>query len=170
MAGKKWGDVSYNGKTYDLTHLHPFNFNATISGAQVSINVVFGNHCFTDEKGDGVPLPGGRYFCEARYHASLELPRILQERLVNGHVVPHFSKTSNEVYYYSEVNDYAIFFDLRQDPQNPNGLVMFIMSAYEVDQWGKSGLPRGTAVKFNYIGHLRLNGQTYAQVKKQKRR
>ncbi|MDY3567793.1 hypothetical protein RCI24_20345 [Enterobacter hormaechei] len=29
-------------------------------------------------------------------------------------------------------------------------------------------MPRGTAVKFNYIGHLRLEGKTYAAVKKQK--
>lgn len=170
MKGKKWADVTYNNKTYNLAHLHPFSFTAKINGGDVDVSVAFSDHCFTDQKGEGQVLPSGRYFCEARYTASLNLPGMLSNNLINGHVVPHFSKTSNEVYYYSEVNDYAIFFDLKKDPHNPKALNLFVISAYELDQWGKGSTPRGTAVKFTYIGHLRLEGKTYAEVKKQKRR
>lgn len=170
MRGSRWHDVSYNGKTYDLKHLHPFSFQTTLNGVAVNISVVFSNHCFTDKKGDGQPLFGDRYFCEARYQCSLNLPRLLQEHLVNGHVVPHFDKGSNEVYYYAAIHDYAVFFDLRPDRGSPGGLTLFVTSAYEVDQWGKDTMPRGKAVKFNYIGYLRLNGLTYLPLRKQKRR
>lgn len=166
MRGTSWRDVNYNGKTYDLKHLHPFSFKATISGADVTISVAFSNHCFTDKKGSGKPLMSNRYFCESRYQSSLDLPRILQQSLINGHVVPHFDKGSNEVYYYAAVYDYAVFFDLRPDANNPGGLTMFVTSAYELDQWGKGTVPKGNAVKFSYIGHLRLSGQTYLPTKK----
>ncbi|CAM3960920.1 hypothetical protein [Serratia silvae] len=170
MIGKSWGDVSYNGKTYDLKHLHPFSFQAKINGADVAVSVAFSNHCFTDKKGEGSPLMGNRYFCEARYQCSLELPSMIQKRLIDGHIVPHFDKNSNEVYYYAELYDYAVFFDLRPDVNNPGGLTLFVTSAYELDQWGKGTVPRGNAVKFTYIGHLRLSGNTYLPTKKQRRR
>ncbi len=170
MQGKNWRDVNYKGKTYDLKHLHPFSFEITIDNVAVKISVAFSNHCFTDKKGEGNPLMGNRYFCEARYQCSLDLPRILKEHLINGHIVPHFDRNSNEVYYYAHVFDYAIFFDLRPDTNNPGGLIMFVTSAYELDQWGKGTVPKGTAVKFGYIGHLRLNGETYLIDKKQKKR
>ncbi len=170
MRGTKWRNVNHNGKSYDLTHLHPFSFQTVIADKEVTISVAFSSHCFTDKKGDGKPLMQGRYFCEARYHCSLDLPRLLKEYLINGHVVPHFDKASNEVYYYAAIHDYAIFFDLRPDSNAPNSLVMFVTSAYEVDSWGKPTLPKGKPVKFNFISQLRLNGQSYLPQKKQKRR
>ncbi|MEQ9919246.1 hypothetical protein ABRQ09_00035 [Pectobacterium brasiliense] len=170
MKGKRWGDVNYNGKTYNLTHLHPFDFLATIREGTVKISVAFSNHCFTDKKGEGKTLMSGRYFSEARYQCSLSLPSILKEHLINGHIVPHFDRNSNEVYYYAHVFDYAVFFDLRPDANNSGGLAMFVTSAYELDEWGKGTVPKGTPVKFDYISHLRLNGETYLASKMQKRR
>lgn len=169
MKGKNWRDVNYNGKTYDMSHLHPFSFQATLKGSLVKISVAFSHHCFTDNKGKGISLIDGRYFCESRYQCSLNLPCILQKHLIQGHIVPHFDRKSNEVYYFAHVCDYAIFFDLRPDANTPGGLKMFVTSAYEIDLWGKSTLPRGTLVKFDYISHLRLNGETYLIGKKQKR-
>ncbi|MFQ1586718.1 hypothetical protein ACJWP2_26065 [Klebsiella pneumoniae] len=170
MQGKSWRDVTYKGKKYDLKHLHPFTFKAKINDAEVKISVAFSNHCFTDQKGEGKPLMSGRYFCEDRYQCSLELPRILQQHLINGHIVPHWDRNSNEVYYYAHIFDYAIFFDLRPNANNPGELIMFVTSAYELDEWGKGTVPKGTAVKFDYISHLRLNGDTYLVSKKQKKR
>ncbi|WP_313668898.1 hypothetical protein [Atlantibacter sp.] len=161
MQGTSWRDVNDNGKNFDLKHLHPFSFQTTMNGSIVIISVAFSHHCFTDKKGNGQPLISGRYFCEARYQCSLNLPRLLQEHLVNGYIVPHFDKSSNELYYYAAIHDYAVFFDLRPDANNPCGLMLFVTSAYERDQWGKDTMPKGKPVKFSYIGHLRLNGQTY---------
>lgn len=134
----------------------------------MNISVAFSNHCFTDKKGTGQTLMSGRYFCEERYQCSLDLPRILQQHLINGYIVPHFDRNSNEVYYYAHVFDYAIFFDLRPNANVPGGLVLFVTSAYELDQWGKGTVPKGNAVKFDYISHLRMNGQTYLPLKKKK--
>lgn len=166
MQGKAWRDVTYKGKKYDLTHLHPFSFEATLTGSTVKISVAFSNHCFTDKKGEGKPLMSGRYFCCERYQCSLDLPRILRENLVKGYIVPHFDRNSNEVYYYAHVFDYAVFFDLRPDSNDPGSLIMFVTSAYELDQWGKGTVPKGKAVKFDYISHLRLTGKTYLVSKK----
>ncbi|MFD3226996.1 hypothetical protein [Rahnella aceris] len=168
MSGTRWRDVSFNGKNYDLKHLHPFGFQVEMSGSQVSISVSFGNHVFTDEKGTGIPLfpSPERYFCPDRHAASINLPKMISERLMLSHVVPHINKSNNEVYYYCEVNDYAIFFDLRKDDNTADALTLFVISAYELDQWGKSSVPRGTAVRFSYIAHLRLAGTTYFMSKK----
>ncbi|MHA0985396.1 hypothetical protein ACR9GO_22675 (plasmid) [Kosakonia cowanii] len=170
MQGKSWRDVNLNGKTYDLKHLHPFSFKADIKGATVNISVAFSNHCFTDKKGEGKMLMSGRYFCESRYQRSLDLRKILVDHVVNGHIVPHFDRNSNEVYYYAAVYDYVVFFDLRPDANNLGGLTMFVTSAYELDQWGKETVPKGSRVRFDHIGQLRLNGQTFLLGKKQKGR
>lgn len=170
MQGKRWRNINYDGKAYDLSHLHPFDFQVEIDGKPVNIYVAFSNHCFTDEKGEGKTLMSGRYFCEARYRCSLNLPNILRDHLVNGYIVPHFDRNSNEVYYYAHIHDYSIFFDLRPDGNNPQRLILFVTSAYELDPWGKGTVPKGKAVKFDFISHLRINGKTFLVSKKQKKR
>ena len=63
-----------------------------------------------------------------------------------------------------------VFFGLRPDENNPGGLTMFVASAYGLDQWGKETVPKGSRVRFDHIGQLRLNGQTFLLVEKQKGR
>lgn len=47
-------------------------------------------------------------------------------------------------------------------------VTIFVTSAYELDQWGKETVPKGSPVRFDHIGQLRLNGQTFLLGKKQK--
>ena len=171
MKGKL-ENISIDGKLYSLEHLAPFTFLAEISNIPdpVQITIKYSNHVFSDQKGNGVAVPPDRFFCVDRYVASLNLPRILSTNLLTSYVVPHINKGSNEIYHYMEVNDYAIFFDLRKDNSHPNGLKLYVVSAYEVDQWGRHSIPRGKAVKFSYVAYLRLNGQTVYMSKKAKRR
>lgn len=165
-------DVSVNGKRYCMKHLAPFKFLAAISGieAPVQVSVTFGTHVFTDQKENGPELFPGRYFCVDRYTASIGLPALLSDHLLLSHVVPHVNKANNENYFYSTVNNYVVFFDLRKDDSHENGLRLIVISAYEVDTWGKSSLPRGTPVKFSFITHLRLAGKTYLASKKNDRK
>lgn len=165
-------DVSFNGKNYCMKHLAPFKFLAAISGidAPVQISVTFGTHVFTDQKENGPELFPGRYFCLERYTASINLPALLSDQLLLAHVVPHVNKTNNENYFYSTIDDYVVFFDLRKDDSHKNGLKLVVISAYEVDAWGKGSLPKGTPVKFSFVTYLRLNGKTYLASKKNDRK
>lgn len=165
-------DVFLEGKLYCMEHLAPFKFLASVSGieAPVQLSVTFSNHVFTDQKENGPELFPGRYFCLDRYTASLTLPALLSDHLLLAHVVPYVNKTNNENYFYSTINDYVVFFDMRKDDSHENGLKLVVISAYEVDAWGKSSLPKGTPVKFSYITHLRLSGKTYLASKKKGRK
>lgn len=95
---------------------------------------------------------------------------MLPTNLLTSYVVPHINKGNNEMYHYMEVNDYAIFFDLRKHNGHPNGLKLYVVSAYEVNQWGQHSIPKSRPMKFAYDAHLRLNGQTVYTSRKAKRR
>lgn len=166
---KIWSDIQTRNRTYDMSHLRAFNVVMPVDGQQVNIEFCFGHHVFTDEKGTERKI-FNRFFCEKRYELSLTLPKIIQNNFLKSYTIPYIDKDNNELYYYLEIHDYAIFFDVRPVTDNAPALRVIIISAYEVDRWGKSGLPSGTAVKISYILSLRLQGKTYLKNKKQKRR
>jgi len=57
-----------------------------------------------------------------------------------------------------EVYDYAIFFDINKPKDSDNVLKIKVISAYEVDQWGKNSLPKGKAKRIKWILGQRNKG------------
>lgn len=165
-----WDDLNIQGKTYKMGHLSPFSMIHKISDTDVTFNVSFGNHVFTDNKETGPLLYSKqkRYFSQERYERSLELADLIKQNFIDSYVVPYIDKQNNETYHYMEIYDYSIFFDIRK--QGEHVLKLVIISAYEVDDWGRSSIPKGDAVRARYIAHLRLRGETYFQHHKRKRR
>lgn len=74
--------LNYDGRTYHLRHLHPKNWDITLScGTGIPAFVVFSSHCYTDEMEptdrESLCIPdyfgNNRYFCPKRYGLSTQL-------------------------------------------------------------------------------------------------
>lgn len=156
-----WSGFNIRGTYYDLTHLSPFSFDTKIDENTVTLHVTFGHHCFTDEKENG-PLifkSDGRYWSHERYERTLQLPNLIREKLVESYAIAYISKKSNEQYHYTETHDYAIFFEAAKPENSNNELKIKVVSAYEIDQWGKQSLPKGSAKRVRWILSQRLQGK-----------
>lgn len=167
MSNSDWTGFTILGTFYDLTHLRPFNHSTVIDGESVNLHITFGHHCFTDEKEYGPRLfkdGSGRYWSKDRYHSSLQLPELLKKVFSSpstSYAVPYLNKNSNELYHYMEVReDYAVFFDINK-PSSPEDLLKIkIISAYELDQWGRGTLPRKHhPLKIGWILSKRIRGE-----------
>ncbi len=152
-----------------MAHLQPFKTVMVVDGQQIQVLVSFGNHVFTDEKNNGPCLfkKEGRYFSRERWEESLNLPRMIEDNFIAAYAIAYNNRKKNETYYYTEANDYKIFFDVRKPPNTNNELRLKIISSYLIDTWGS--LPKGNPVKTSYIMSLRLKGTTYFKEKKQKK-
>jgi hypothetical protein len=72
-----WTPVQDGSKEYCLKHIHPSSFVYQVKDISITIRVTYGFHVFTDEKGSGCLINhygDERYFSQARYDMSLELP------------------------------------------------------------------------------------------------
>lgn len=169
MLNRTWKDLTINGELKPMGHLAPLTIDAQIGQQDVRVTFTYSNHVFSDEKGSGVLLfrKTGRYFCNNRYESSLKLPEMLREKFMDTYVTPYVDRNQNEQYHYLELHDYAIFFDVKKHADNH--LHVVILSAYEVDKWGKDMLPKGNSVKSRFILDIKLQGMTYYQYKKQKK-
>lgn len=147
------------GEWKDLSHLQEFSFNAEVDGQSVTLLVTFGDHCFTDEKENGPILFQNRYWSEARYQLSLQLPAIVREGFIKSYATVFISRKSGEQYHYVETYDYAIFFDINK-PVTADTLKIKVVSAYELDQWGKNTLPKGKVKRIRWILSQRLQGKS----------
>jgi len=155
-----WRGFTIKGEWKDLTHLQSFDHEVEVDGQPVTLLVTFGSHCFTDEKENGPILfkKEGRYWSEERYQLSLQLPEIIRDRFMASYAVAFRSKSGGEQYHYMEIYDYAIFFDINK-PAIPDTLRIKVVSAYEVDQWGKGSLPKGDAKRIKWILSQRIQGK-----------
>ncbi len=169
MLDRTWKDLVIYGEQKPMGHLAPFTIDTQIGQQDIKVTFTYSNHVFSDEKGSGPLLfkKAGRYFSNERYEASLKLPGMLHSNFLDAYVTPYTDKGQNEQYHYLEMHDYAIFFDVKNHAHNH--LHVVIISAYDVNEWGKGGLPKGGAVKSRFILDLKLQGMTYYQYKKQKR-
>jgi len=155
-----WTGFIIKGEWKDLSHLQSFNFDVLIDGQLTTLIVSFGSHCFTDEKENGpILLHGDRYWSEERYQSSLQLPSMIRERFMTFYAVIYRNRNGGEQYHYLEIYDYAIFFDINK-PTTPNTLKIKIVSAYEVDQWGRNTLPKGNPKKIKWILSQRIQGKS----------
>lgn len=160
-----WRDIVAGGRTYDMTHLHPFEMSTVIGDVDVRLSVNFGWHVFTDEKGQGKPFRWGdgseeRYFSVGRYNTSHQTAQFVRERMVTAYVRPYFDKSQNENYFCLDTDDLAIFLAVHKSSEEANLLKCRVISAYEVDQWGREGLPKGKAYKMRYVLDMRNQGHS----------
>lgn len=158
-----WTDITDGGKTYSMSHLHPFNLTAEIGGKQVEIQVTFGWHVFTDEKNRGKPIRQGdeeRYFSISRYNTSHTAVEFIQKRMISSYVRPYFDKNTNENYFCLDVHDFAVFMAVHKAHDAEDTLKCRVISAYDVDEWGRPGLPRTKAYKMRYVLDVRNQGLT----------
>lgn len=149
----KWLGFNINGKFKDLSHLNPFSMTVTDDNVEIELNISFFNHCFTDEKGgERMPFKNEeRYWSEDRYLLSRQLPDLIKNNFKDKYAVVYRNKKGSEQYHYMEVFGYAVFFDINKPAGTENNLKIKIISAYELDDWGKSSLPKGKAKKIKWI-------------------
>lgn len=156
-----WKGFNIKGTYYDLTHLQKSTVQMTVDGKNVKVHISYGHHCFTDEKENGPMLfkKDGRYWCNERYECSKNLPAIIGTKLLENYAIPYISR-KQENYHYMEAFDYAIFFHISKPENTTNELNLRIHSAYEVDQWGRETMPKGSPKRISWIMSERLQGRS----------
>lgn len=146
--------VSSDGRSYSLSHLHPFRFTLELpadgqySARTVTVHVGFGLHVFTcdfaraseraEEYCDGRER---RAFDEVRYHASFQL-----EALIPTSEMRKCYSAKNANFFTAEIagaphgHEYRVFFSVRRHPEEANTVQLIVQSAY----FGKTELrPKG---------------------------
>lgn len=155
-----WRGFTINGEFKDLSHLNSFSMTTEIDGINIELIFTFLSHCFTDEKG-GTKMPfthEERYWSNERYHLSLALPKLIKDKFLSKYAIVFKSHKSAEQYHYMEAYDYAIFFNINKPKNTNNTLKIKIISAYEVEQWGKNTLPKGKPKRISWILSQRNKG------------
>lgn len=134
---KQWNDI-------DLRHLEPFEFNFESKRAKknLSIQVIFTDHCFTEQDDSG-----NRVFNETRYHLSKNLKSAILD--LNNDLSKVFECGTRRNWMYSiplEIEDgYEMFFTIKRS-NDTFDLVMRIESSYTL----KAGK------KTNIIGNMKF--------------
>ncbi len=156
-----WTGFEIEGTYFDLSHLQSATVEVSVDGKDVKLHVSYGHHCFTDQKQNGRCLfkKDERYWCHSRYERSKELPSIIADELPNNYAIPHMTP-NGESYHYMAVHDYAIFFTITKPVGTDNELKLRVISAYELDGWGRGTLPKGKPKKVRWILSERLQGRS----------
>ena len=157
----RWGDVTdTDGKVYSLAHLQPLTEVFQIDGVDITITFTFGFHCFTDEKGNGkwIDCRGERRsFAKDRLESSKELPSWIRLRMLDA-TVRMFISDKQRRYFCMDIYDYALIFQITKPQNTENTLKMLMITAYEVDQWGWSSLPKGPRHNLSWVISQRAQG------------
>ncbi len=114
-----------------MAHLQPFEQTFEVAEQQLVVRFEFGFHCFTDDKGHGLPLRHRgevRYFCADRHYYSSQITDYLQKRFFKGLAVPFYVENSQR-YYCLDLHDYAVFFSISKPQNATNFLKLRIISA-----------------------------------------
>jgi hypothetical protein len=118
-----WKPIVADGKSYDLSHLHPFVLRVTLDAVDIRLVVSFGHHVFSDEKGRGLMISVGgeeRSFSPVRYEASFQAASYARERMLESHARPYFNRKRQQQYFVLEDQAYAIFMTIQksEDPRD----------------------------------------------------
>lgn len=155
-----WTDITDNGRVYSMAHLRPFTRVFRIHDAEITISFTFGFHCFTDEKGRGRLIFNQgeqRNFSPDRWEASQQLRGWIYERMLDARVTLH--RTSNQRRYFClDLYDYAVFFQITKPVGTTNTLKIVIISAYPLDSWGRSSMPKGQNQNLSWVLSQRAKG------------
>lgn len=157
-----WTDITDNGRSYSMAHLQPFTHVVRVDDCDITIHFTFGFHCFTDEKDDGKLLFNRgerRYFSPKRWAASKELRPWITERMLDAQVRLHHDPKKQRRYFAMDLYDYALFFQITKPDNTVDTLKILLISAYEVDQWGRSNLPtKGPHHNLSWVISQRAKG------------
>jgi len=154
-----WRGFDIDGEFKDLSHLGSFTMIVNVDSRDIELTVSFLSHCFTDEKG-GFRMPfryEERYWSEERYQASFRLRGLIETNFISSYAIPYLNKKRNEQYHYMEAHNYAIFFDINKPEGTVDKLKLKVVSAYDLDQWGKDTVPKGKAKRVSWILSRRNN-------------
>ncbi len=172
----KWRPFFYKDKTYDLSHLHPFEMTLLQSASndkparEYQFVVSFGLHSFTrkvidSEKNDPAlhykDSRETRVFCFHRYEHSKYLPTII--KTVEKRKCYH---TGHSNYFIIElitqeknIVEYEVYFAVSKSGQQKGKLNLFIQSAYTRDEIHKRGQPKKKPIRFQIIAFNTLIGK-----------
>jgi hypothetical protein len=161
-VGMRWTDINDNGRTYSMAHLLPFTHALRIDDVDITIHFTFGFHCFTDQKNEGKLIFNRgekRNFSPSRWEASKELRHWICDRMGDAHVTLHHSSNQRRLFCL-DIYDYAIFFQITKPEKTVNTLKLFVISAYPLDQWGRSSMPKGRSHNLSWVLSQRAKGIT----------
>lgn len=169
----KWKPFQYDGKAYDLAHLHPrtFRFERPAEGnkpAEVyKVDTIFTSHCFTREpkkaeiynKSQVYPNDHeNRLFDFRRYELSKQLPEIIQTLPARK---PRHNNNRRNFFSVEVIAEngatieYDIFFKVRKVAKGR--LEMIVETAFVRDPDYNSLRPEGKPIRFWIILHNTLN-------------
>ncbi len=145
-----------------MSHLHPFTQVFTIGALNITMNFTFGFHCFTDDKQAGkliVNQGERRYFSVDRWHSSQQIVPWIQQRMLEATVLLYFDKKHKRRYFCLDIYDFALFLQISKPDNTTHTLKIHVISAYEVDQWGRPTLPtKGPRHNLSWVLSQRAQG------------
>ncbi|RMV89907.1 hypothetical protein [Pseudomonas amygdali] len=157
-----WTDITDNGRVYSMAHLQPFTHVYKVDERDITVHFTFGFHCFTDEKDDGKLISNHgerRSFSPTRWEASKELGPWIRNRLLDARVTLYHDHKRQRRYFCMDLYDYALFFQITKPESTVDTLKILVISAYGVDQWGRSGLPhKGPHHNLSWVLSQRAQG------------
>lgn len=160
--------VDASGKSYSLSHLHPFRFTLPVTRSndqvmELAVYVGFAMHCFArkieaDDPKDMVYSDDRekRTFCLERYALSKDLPEIVRG-LVSAKC--GFAKDDNFVTInVSKERRYGVFFNAKkwESGAGEKGILLVIQSAYELSP--KKDLSMKGSIRFARLLELIWDG------------
>jgi hypothetical protein len=160
----RWDNLTIDGRKVCMAHLQPTVRTFQLGASGVSVEFTFGLHCFTDSKENGAlivhPKTGEeRYFCPNRYALSKQLIDYIDRRFIDSKVRAHFAGKNNRRYFCLDTHEYAIFFEIRKPQNIENFLRLNVVSAYEIETWGRGGMPsKGPLLNVRYVLEKRNEG------------
>ena len=170
----KWQPFTYQGQTYDLTHVHPFDWEYTAPATDkrpertYRLNVQFSMHTFTHGIVDGETVDSAllyrdsreeRAFDFVRYAFSSQLPAIVRQ--LGERVCYH---THHGTFFTIEIvnsdgvaQDYEIYFKLSRSSRK-GWLNLYVQSAYIRDPAYGTAQPKRRKIGFQVIAYNTLAG------------
>ncbi len=170
----KWNNFNYGDVEYDLTHMHPFEWEYVAPAVPnkyperaYNFHVVFSTHCFSRNPYVDENIDSGLYysspnekrvFCFDRYEYSKDLPGIVRSFGERNCFHTHHNSffTIELIGKDGEVLDYEVYFDVTRAKRKGNWFHLHIKSAYVRTTEYKTKQPRKRKIKFSTIAYNRL--------------
>lgn len=160
----KWNPFTYNGESYSLDHLHPFEYTVIWEARSGQpernyfLNVIFSLHCFSRKKFDGETVEKKllysdaretRVFCFNRYEWSKKLPDIINS-LENRKC--YHTKHGNFFTIDIGSEEYEVYFTLSKSSKKGR-VNLFVQSAYVRSEDHNQGRKKKKPIGFKIIVH-----------------
>lgn len=169
----RWKAFQHEGRTYDLSHLHPriFRFNRPAEGSRSAevflVNTVFTAHCFTraPRKAEAFDIDlvysdgyESRLFDFRRYELSKQLPEIVatlpSRKIYHNNQRRNFF-TVEMITASGERIEYDVFFKMKK--MSKGRLEMIVETAFVRDPGYDSIRPHGRPIRFWIVLHNTRN-------------